>query len=481
MIKASTSFSVITLVIVLSFWIIVLLMIDFLSIPQSYGIINPITQILILTGCGGLAMVMVARNTLRLWYPITWFLLTAGIYYGFGPLLYYFGNTETIIYVDAFYSVDDYTLWRVNLLTLIGIISVLTIYYLLKKTAIRFNKEPIGGIIQIASSKSLEMFSIIFILIGMPIKLLFVMPKLLGFSNVVLPGSFESIGTLSLISLLPLYELYRRKNSLLTNLIFFSVLLLEIGSATMLLSKLEILKIIIIFSLSLTLRGVSFKRIVVLGISVILLYNFFLSPLINYGRIAFNKREISQSKGLIELFNDFSHGKANKELSDIFPGVQTSWGRLNYASAQAFAMDAYDQGQNGETFMLIIWTLVPRFIYPDKPIMTTGDYFNELVTGNPNSFSAPGMFAEGYWNTGWIGLLIVSIVLGFLYTFVELYTKTHLIAGNFHFIPVMFFGIFPAIQQDSWFVPSTFGFITIAIAFHWIMFLFFQRKKFKIR
>ncbi len=47
-----------------------------------------------------------------LWSPLPWFFLVAGLYYGLGPLIYYFGNSATIDYLDAYYVVSRETLLK---------------------------------------------------------------------------------------------------------------------------------------------------------------------------------------------------------------------------------------------------------------------------------------------------------------------------------------------------------------------------------
>jgi hypothetical protein len=170
----------------------------------------------------------------------------------------------------------------------------------------------------------------------------------------------------------------------------------------------------------------------------------------------------------VALVQDTISGVADDKLAGLLPSVQYWWSRLNYANAQAFAMDAHDAGQVGDTFELAIWAFVPRILYPDKPVMTTGDTFNELVTGNPESKSAPGMFAEGYWNAGWAGLIVVSVAMACCYWGWERYTRARLAALQLQYLPVMWMGLSPAIQPDSWFVPRTFGIVPIAIVFHWL-------------
>jgi hypothetical protein len=222
-----------------------------------------------------------------------------------------------------------------------------------------------------------------------------------------------------------------------------------------------------------TLRGTTAKRLAAIGGLLVLGYALVLSPLVSYGRIAFNVLGLTKASDAVSLVQDFGSSSAQDELAALLPGVQGWWSRLNYANAQAFAIDAYEAGRPGDTFALAFWTFVPRFLYQQKPVMTTGDKFNELVTENPDSKSAPGMFAEGYWNAGWLGLFVVAVVMALCYWGWERYTRLFLGSRKLQYLPVMWMGLFPAIQQDSWFVPGTLGVVPIALLFHWLLRLFF--------
>jgi hypothetical protein len=441
----------------------------FSVLDVSITIANIATLIGLFVGCVGVAAVDIASSPSRLWYPMTWFLLTSGIYYGFGPLLYYFGTPETVAYVNVYYPVTDGTLWRSNVLTLIGIGGVIAVYLLLNivfgnrsgKPEYRSMRESVFD------SHFLWKVSLIFMAVGVPVKLFLVLPRALGLWDVVLPGSVEYFAVLSTLALVPLFLLRARRGAWAATAVFL-LLCFEVSTAFVQLSKLAILKLAIVCVLAWVLRGTTAKRLMWIGALSFLTYALVLEPLVTYGRIAFNIMGLRTASEATTLTQDVASGSARDELAALLPGVQGWWSRLNYANAQAFAMDAHDEGQRGDTFELAVWTFVPRVLYPDKPITTTGEKFNVLVTGNPESKSAPGMFAEGYWNAGWAGLIIVFVVMACCYWGWERYTQAHLRKLGLQYLPVMWMGLLPAMQQDSWFVPGTLGILPLAIAFHWL-------------
>jgi len=458
------AFSLPSLLAVLSLWLVISLLLNVSG--ASLAPINVVSLTLLTTGCLGAAAVRVAAAPIQLWFPMPWFLLTCAGYYGFGPLLYYFGTPETVAYVDAYYPITDATLFRCNVLTLSGTIAVITAYLVLKSILPGNVARVTNSCANARLSRFLWKLALLFIAIGVPIKLFLVLPRALGLIDVVLPGSLEYLGVLSLVALVPLFLL--RVNAYAhSRLVFALLLVFELTGAFMQLSKLALLKVAIVLVLAAVLRGIAARKLAVISIISFAIYAIVLVPLVGYGRIAFNVLGLTSSSEAAALAGDVVRGAVRDEVAAVLPGVQAWWARLNYANAQAFAIDAYTRGQPGETIGSAGWSFVPRFLYPDKPIATTGDVFNELVTGNPESKSAPGMFVEGYWNAGWPGLLLVTLVMGIFFVGWERYTRPRLKSLQLQYLPVMWLGLFPAIQQDAWFIPGTLGIVPIAIAFHW--------------
>jgi hypothetical protein len=77
----------------------------------------------------------------------------------------------------------------------------------------------------------------------------------------------------------------------------------------------------------------------------------------------------------------------------------------------------------GETYWPIVWKLVPRIIYPDKPMEVSGQLF-----GHRYGFLSPDDFVtsynlpqlvEFYANFGWAGVLGGMLVLGVFYRLVQ--------------------------------------------------------------
>src|SRR5205085_3379954 len=67
------------------------------------------------------------------------------------------------------------------------------------------------------------------------------------------------------------------------------------------------------------------------------------------------------------------------------------WHRLCYASSQALAMDLYDRGRPGDSFGLVVYGWVPRFLWRDKPVITPGADFSEIALGHRGTHTGIGV------------------------------------------------------------------------------------------
>jgi hypothetical protein len=76
--------------------------------------------------------------------------------------------------------------------------------------------------------------------------------------------------------------------------------------------------------------------------------------------------------------------------------------------------------QRGQTYSYLAITLIPRFLWPDKPSISQANQYYQLAYGltdlrNLDSVSiAVGSMAEGYINFGWLGVVCVMVGIGII-------------------------------------------------------------------
>lgn len=81
--------------------------------------------------------------------------------------------------------------------------------------------------------------------------------------------------------------------------------------------------------------------------------------------------------------------------------------------------------QYGELYSYMVITLIPRFIWPDKPSVNDANQFYQVAYGltreeNLEATSiAVGVLTEGYISFGWLGALAIMFLLGIFFDFFE--------------------------------------------------------------
>jgi hypothetical protein len=86
---------------------------------------------------------------------------------------------------------------------------------------------------------------------------------------------------------------------------------------------------------------------------------------------------------------------------------------MNTTGISTFLISEFDSGRRGNTLDDAHLYFIPRIIWKDKPIMTSkGNALSDLYWGQPYSSLAPTYSAELYWNFGWHGIILGSIIIG---------------------------------------------------------------------
>jgi hypothetical protein len=395
---------------------------------------------------------IVWRNSHLAWSPLPWFLGVCAVYYGFGPLLYHFGTPESVWYADQFYPVGEEDLLRTNMLNAAGITLVLFGYQVSMAFIPKWKAAYSTTTLNVIEMKRL-LFGLL--LIGIPVKYLLAVPYRLGLSSYVLPGSIQYLSIFTSLSIIVLFVIiHNGANSYRIPL--YLLITAELVASLMSLSKLEVVVVLIMILLGIYLCRPRIIVFIAGGALIGLIYIVFLSPFVTYARFAV-RLEGMRSQGELST-SILEYAKEGRlDALDQLPNVQGWWSRLNYANAQAFAMNSYDSGNPGNTYSLIPFTVVPRVLYPEKPIMTRGPEFNELVTGSDHSASAPGLFGDAYWNGGWLYVILSCLYAGLVYAIFTDISIRHIREWKLTYLPVVFIGIMMGIRPDEFFASSFVG------------------------
>ena len=154
---------------------------------------------------------------------------------------------------------------------------------------------------------------------------------------------------------------------------------------------------------------------------------------------------------------------------------QEWWLRLNYANAQAIAMEEYDLGRPGRSFGFAVYSLVPRMLWPNKPDMTeVGIDLNEMVAGHRHSSMSIGVMGEAYWNGGWWMVVAVACFLGVVFAWLKQTATQQMGRNQWLYLPCIFIGIRMGYRIDGWFVADYFGTIVIYGFYSWVVYAIYS-------
>jgi hypothetical protein len=121
---------------------------------------------------------------------------------------------------------------------------------------------------------------------------------------------------------------------------------------------------------------------------------------------------------------------------DTTRNTRTTTDRLNYLTGVARTIDYTGSRvpfDNGSRWWLIPESFVPRFLSPNKPLMTRefNDRYNYLfglqtAYGSRRTTVALPIIADGYWNFGWPGVVVLATIAGFYWGLVaNLWQRDH--------------------------------------------------------
>jgi len=142
------------------------------------------------------------------------------------------------------------------------------------------------------------------------------------------------------------------------------------------------------------------------------------------------------------------------------------WDRLNYTSSQAAAVELYNQGDGGDSLKNIFWLFVPRFLNKDKPdVSKSGSKFASKFREHSGSRDSPGVIIEGYYNYGWIGLILVSTLIGLILKIYSILIKEIIDNKIYAFYFLIFSGIWTCFRIDGLFITDYLGQLILFLYF----------------
>lgn len=402
---------------------------------------------------GGALRLAVGRRTALITAPF-WFRVTAAVYFGIGNVVPYVENADTANFVGHFFPVTSASLIELNRLNCICALIALSIMAAAERLIGRRNVPSQ----QIEFPKNIGRAGILMAAAGLGIKTLVILPSLgATLDSGVLPGILLQATQLTPLGvlLLTIWCLQSHRNSLL---VLPLLIVVADGFTGILVGyKSDAILSTLTFLLAFILLKPTIFRLMMSCVLLVSVF-YYVVPLTNYVRTV-----------MVRGYGDLTHAPVSERLQFVdqylrgerLPeefDMQSGLARISYASAAGFALNRWDSGLPGDSYEDALIVLVPRFLWPEKPIVSNqGFEFNALATGSADSSSSPGLFAEAYWNGGWAAVAIVMSLLGFAIWAVGRYGEWVLTTGRWWCLPLAFLGMRVGLRIDGAVVVDVIG------------------------
>lgn len=385
--------------------------------------------------CSVSAYQLVRQSPLLMFSPMPWFLLACGVYFGLGPLIYFFGNDMAIIYCQQVWPVDLGNLWRVTLLNALGVVLVCGVW--LWQT----REMPRGGF-RTPGPDAMASMILIFYLAGLPFRVITILSEceVLPF---IAPGFMKWFANLTSAGLVLLTAMTLRKGGEWWFL-WGAMLVLDVIGGVLTFSKMSILLAVIPCIFGYLLYRPKRQSLSWIPVFLAIVY------MASHSFVSFvrgNAMDHNSIWGRLEMTQSFLE---SEEESGLKEEEQAWWSRLNYANTQTFAMFDYDVGTPGDSLMLALIAPIPRVLWPDKPIIESGREFYRRLTGRDTATFGIGFFAEAYWNGGWLAVVLTSCAIGWLFGKITLVIASEQAAGNLWILPIALLWIRGGARVDGW-------------------------------
>lgn len=382
--------------------------------------------------------------------PSFYMCLSGATYFGFGPLMYLFAAPDSIDNAQAYYPVTALDALFVTGMNAAGL-GLAGLCFLIGSF-----KLSAGTAATAAQRTGSFPFSLVFygsLTLGAAAKYLFILPYDFGFTEAVPSALAFTSAQFLLVTILAGFNTTRSANKSIF-LLSYGLLITEVVIGLLMFNKTQMLLPIIAAGLGRYLQTFEIRALLTYAGFAVAVY-VLATPVVTYAR---NVQEFlggyeGQSFTLTsraEIISAYVSG-SQMELASAAP--QAWWERLNNVPAQVAAVDFYNQGDGGTDYERLPWLIVPRALYADKPIMSDAGYaLNEKVNGNHQSTVAVGIFVDGFYNWGYIGLAVYSATYGLMLRFFCEISRVVVRSRSVIMYPLIFMGVYAGMRPDGWWI-----------------------------
>jgi hypothetical protein len=387
---------------------------------------------------------LVRADPKLIWTPIVLFLAHTAFFKGLGPLIFEFGNADSMAYTkDGIWARTDTEQMKTNILNAVATsVIMVSACFVLRVRSVRRLAQLKRDTAYLPNQNILAITAIFFLVLGLINRYAVVLPYEWGLTDTPPPGIASNLKNLVDIGIALIAYLSVRRGGSWT-ILFWIVFPMHVLTLFLGFRKSVVILAILLPAFTAYIAHGKPRRLMVWLLSVIIIYAAF-SPLATYGRtmiIAGGGEDVynatlGERVEIIEgVVNNLGFFLAAASESD----KQMSWLRLDYSGMQAYVMREFDRGVVNPTLLDGLWRLVPRAIWPDKPTTAgPGNRFYQYVTGSDDQARVGVTFyADAYGNGGWTAVVLVCGVIGAFFGVSTALVMRWLRSDNFVMFPAI--------------------------------------------
>lgn len=440
------------------------------SVPlsgASLRLLNTAIPTAIAVGFSGMALWLVAATPALIWTPAVMFFAHLAVFRGLGPLVYVMGTEATQAKVfSGVWGLTPEELFATHVLNLAGAASVLAgMAFVALRAPARITPNR-----NAARDIGVPAAAAILLLSGALVRYGLVIPVTFGITESHLPGSILKLRFLLDLAFAMLAYLAVTRRGTWT---FLFWLLFPAHFFTLVL---EFKKSAVVIGLMLPVLGAYLGngkmrqlllRTLAIGAVVVMFH-----PTVKQARAEMTHLSGEAFGATFSQRVEILHGLVGAgerpvvEASAAKP-EQVGWIRLSYAAQQAIAMRWHDAGAPQDTVSDGWKVFVPRFLWPEKPTFSElGRDFYISVTGGEGALFGLTVFADGYLNHGWSGVLVIGLLTGVFFGATSHFALRVVRTRDFALLPAVFLAMDMALREmNSWILTGIIGQVPFFIAY----------------
>ena len=388
-----------------------------------------------------------------LWTPLFWIRVAGAVFLGVGGLTTNIANEETLRAMFAIIEFDALHQLKVMMVQTVGIAFTL----LFSSFFLRLQVKSISSLETTYPVKPRTLtYAFWFLFVGIFLRYTVVLPVAFGLSPIV-AGVVLTLANVYYVGLV-LLAIYGAANRGRYFPLLFSLMAIDIFASLLTFSKRQVFLVLLLPSLGYLSRKFSAKKLTAVAIVMLVIFPF-AQNLVEFGRAELNLISGNSLQGTfdqrLEILSRYTTDTAQQTN---ITERQTALLRLSYLDTDNFVIEQYDIGRPGNSYRNLFATFVPRFLWPNKPTITsTGIELYYAFTGQSGSSFGTTLWAEAYWNFGWLGVLLMSVPIALVFAIFSRISLNIMRRQDWLLMPVVIIGLLIGTRVDGFFVADIVG------------------------